>query len=121
MGKRNARPLPTEFHGVSIVDGRLRYGEVDAPLAGVRVLVRDETTTERKVTASGLADAAVRILATDQIDWSFRQPVARGTVVLVVAGRGFAFEVSVDARERTAAKEFAVAVRVAVKAAEAAG
>ncbi len=121
MGTRAPAPLPTEFHGVSIAAGRLTHGDLDAPLVGVRVMVRDESTTDHEVTAAGLAEAMRTILTTDQTDWSLRQRVARGVVVLVVAGPGFAFEVPVDARERTAAKEFTVAIRVAVKAAEAAG
>lgn len=124
MGKRAPTPLPTQFHGVSIAGGRLRYGDVDVPLAGVRVMVRDESTTTQEVTANGLLQTFLAFVTTDEYgdtDDLFRTTVPHGQVVLAVAAPGAAFEVPVDVRERVAAKEFAVAIRVAVKAAEAAG
>ncbi len=124
MGKRTGRSaphLPDEFHGISIAGGRLRHGDGDWPLMGVTATVRDESTETREVTASGIAAAAAAILTTDQIDWTARETTLHGQVVVAVQGQGFAFEVPVPAAERRAAKEFVVAIRVAVKAAEATG
>ncbi len=112
--------MPSEFHGIRLGDGRIRFGATDAPLAGVRALVRDEGSTRQEVTAAGLGRAALAMLFTDQIDWTLTERVPTGQVVVVVVGEDFAFEVPVDARERRAAKEFVVAIRMAVKAAEAA-
>lgn len=120
MGKREPTPLPTDFHGIQIGGGHIAYGDIRGPLAGTRAMVRDESTTHEEATARGIfGNALVGMFTTDEIGWSFREPVPEGLVYVVVAGEEFAFEVPVDARERIAAKEFVVAIRVAVKAAEA--
>ena len=119
MSKRPPALLPTEFHGITIGADQIRCGDKSGPLVGTRAMVRDESTTHDEVTARGIfGNALVGIFTTDEIGWSFSEPVPEGFVYLVVVGEAFAFEVPVEARERIAAKEFVVAIRVAVKAAE---
>ena len=98
MRKRSPAPLPTEFHGITIGADQIRCGDVSGPLVGTRAMVRDESTTHDEVTARGIfGNALVGIFTTDEIGWSFSEPVPEGFVYLVVVGEAFAFEVPVEA------------------------